>query len=256
MPLRDFQIYGPAMIAVNFGGHIPISPHLSGFASGAPLTQLSDLGLCTDAINIHLNFRHKNIMTDAYGPEIPIDQQWMLADAVVTTRLIHWNPEILELCLREAMGGGADPTSATDSAGSCNLAGTIMGGGNQAPKFNEPFVPGSGYHYVSLNIIPQPNIGTLPWRFPSSYLTGRPVIIPIGTERTIAECTWRAIPYGVVPNQASVILSGFPSPGGTFIPGLTITTVVSRPDANAIGTSIEPVFVWDHTLDEAIIGGP
>ncbi len=276
---RQYQIFGPAMVCVNFGAHVPFvavpDPAegrfglIAGGQFGASITGFSDLGLCVDQINIQPTFRHHDVKTDAFGTDIPIDQQFMLADCTIRTRLVHWDADIMELCLRESTAGGFDPTG-TGPAGILANAGSIMGGGCPAAIPGIPFVPASGYHYVSLNILPSPALpNSLPWRFPASYLTKTPVIIPLGTGRSIVDCTWRAIPYSVAGDQDPVVLSGVAAGGshhdpvtGASLPYLSIQTVITRTDDTSVtpSGSIPPgsiiqnneqfsIFLWDHTPD-------
>lgn len=236
---RSFQIFGEAMVRVAFGAHVkPI-------ASGA-FINVFDLGLLSEPARIHLNFRHQDIKTDSFGPDIPIDQQFMLADATIQTRLVHYDNDVLEICMREATGGGGDPTSATQPAGTLAVAGTIMGGGATAPSANQPSLPASGEHYIELSIIPG-NSRSKPWRFPTAYLSQQPVIMPLGTEHSIVECVWRAIPYSIQKDHEitiSGILKSGPLTGG--FGSLRITPLVesSIPDS----PSAAPL-LWDHALE-------
>lgn len=243
------------MVCVNFGAHVPVidqfgNPEFSGIGL---LTRFSNLGLCVDAIDIRINFLHQDVKTDGYGPAIPIDKQWMLADAHIRTRLIHYDADILELCMRETCAGGDNPTGA-EAAGGLAFPGLPMGGGALPAERNTPFIPNSGYHFVSLNIIPSaitpPN--TLPWRFPAAYIAEKPIIFPLGTQRSIVDIHWHAIPYGVLSEALVADLSG--SIFKTF-------TALTIPDGIALNLTSElgfssgqpPIWLFDHTADQAIV---
>ena len=58
----------------------------------------------------------------------------------------------------------------------------------------------AGNRYISLNIF-SPSEGKH-WRFYHTYLTGPPVVFPMGTRKSIVACNWRAIPYTIDPWQA------------------------------------------------------
>lgn len=266
---RSYQIFGPAMVCVNFGAHVPVVDILQfqGEVAAekaaddaaqeldfATLTRFSDLGLTVDAVDIRVNFLHADVKADSYGPAVPVDKQWVYADAHIRTRLIHYDPDILELCLREACAGGENPTGAL-TAGGFALAGLSMGGGGLPAERNFPFIPNSGYHFVSLNIIPSviaPN--SLPWRFPAAYISQKPIIMPLGTQRSIVDIHWHAIPYGVMSQAQVAQLSGG---------NLNIFTAATIPDVSANQALLDDfsgkfnsglsVWLFDHTADHAVV---
>lgn len=203
---RDFVINGETLVRVKGG------MHTSTFQSGN-ISTITELGLTTDQIRVIPRFIHKDIRVDDFGPEIPAEVMQYLADVIIKTNLIHYDPIILDTCLAESQ------TWATGTfAGTLAPAGSVLG--NNLPLFS------SGCHYISLNLS-SPVLG-LPWRFPTSYLTGPPVEIPMGTDATIVKCNWRAIPY--TTSLPSVI-----SPG---------TGVIFDGSANSSGRVL-----WDHKVD-------
>ena len=64
-----------------------------------------------------------------------------------------------------------------------------MGGGN--PLYS------AGNSYIALGILSP--VGNIPWRFYASYLTGNPITYPLGTEKSLVQMNWRAIPYAQDP---------------------------------------------------------
>ena len=79
-----------------------------------------------------------------------------------------------------------------------------------------------------------------PWRFPTAYLTNRPMELPLGTSRSLVILNWRAIPYKP-PTRPTVIseaiVVGLRPPVVT-----TITRFGDAPDVSSDG-----VVLWDHS---------
>jgi len=168
---RNYQISGESMV------YVKGDPN-SGIAS------LSELGLPYDAIQVTVNPLHKDVKLDAWGGETgpPNDIQVMLADVTLVINLIHYDPNILDACMRESMGG-------TATIGTVTRAGRLLGGGVARLTV--------GNHFIGLNIA-APQSGK-PYRFYTAYLTTNPVMIPLGTEKSIVKTSWRAIPYSTDP---------------------------------------------------------
>lgn len=153
--------------------------------SSTAIGSLQELGLAQGPINISFDYRSKDVSPDAWGNEIPNDVQSFLSAATITMDLIHYDPNILEVCLTESLAGAP-------AAGQQNHAGALMGNGQ--PRFTGGQ---NGNHFIGLNLASP--IGQIPWCFLFSYLQGNPVSIPLGTEKSITRCTWRAIPYSTDP---------------------------------------------------------
>jgi hypothetical protein len=184
---RQYQIFGEAMVRVKFGAHVPEPT-------------LSDLGLSHDAIAINFTLHHRPVKIDNFGPIIPVDNLWMLEDAQIIMNLVHWDANVVDQCLAECGAGSANPiTNPPAEPGYMAAAGTPLGGG--VPAF------ASGYHYVGLNIIPGPDTSDL-WRFPACFLTQHPIVLPLGTKRSVLQLRWQAIPYQPVSNYNSTPISG------------------------------------------------
>jgi len=222
---RDWQITGECMTLVRFGDHFPSNISNILDLSSPPTTNLCELGLASEGVTITPRYIHKDINITDFGPEIPTEVMWMLADVTVRQRLIHFDPDVLDICLSEAMGGGGtfrygvttESLDGRNTATAMPPAGTLLGNGL-------PLLA-SGNHFISLNL--STVSPTLPWHFPAAYLIGQPVVVPLGTEKQMVDVTWRCIPY--VP-----IL-----PGGYN--GYTSGTKIEQLSSGS--------FLWDRDLD-------
>jgi hypothetical protein len=166
---RDFLINGESMVSVK-------GPQ------GSAIASISQLGLTVSPIRVTLDVRHRDINLDAWGGEIPADTQFMLAAASISMDLVHVDRDVLSACIKLGMAGAG---GVGNNEGQLARAGLRMGGG--LARF------ASGNNYIGLNI--SSPVLALPYRFYFAYLTGTPVDIPLGTEKSIIVCNWRAIPY-------------------------------------------------------------
>lgn len=202
---RSYQIAGETLVYVKFGAHI--SPSVSNIvASGSARSNLCQFALASEYITVTPRFIHEDVKTDDFGPNIPAELMWMMGDVTIDIPAIHYDSTVLDICMAESMGGayltgGLFPVAAGLMQGAGNLI------GNGVPLL------ASGNHFISLSLV-QANV-LLPLRFPSAILTGPAVRTPLGTQKSIAQTTWRAIPYaapqltitgGVAPGE--VISSG------------------------------------------------
>ncbi len=163
---RDFHINGPALVKVFFGEHVSTSG-----------TLFQELGLTEGQINVVPHFFHKDIYVDDFGPNCPPEVMWQLASVDINMTMIHFDKETLRICVNESMAGSSD--------------GTLVGAGNTLghglPLFS------SGNHLIDLTITSPDE--QEPYHFFATYLLGPPYKYPMGTEVTIVDMTWRAIPY-------------------------------------------------------------
>lgn len=154
-----------------------------------------ELGLSTEPIRIIPKLRHLDIRTDDFGTDVPAEVLSNCLEAYVMMQLVHFDRDILEICVAEANGGmgfrNPDGTPAI-SMGVCGSAGTPMGGGK---PLGDP-----ANHYTMLFL---ECLEGQPWRFPSCYIMGDPFEIPVGTAATIVQLAWRAIPYKPLIGGAS-----------------------------------------------------
>mgnify|MGYP001608992929 FL=1 len=106
---RDFIINGETLVKVKG-------------SSSSSISTLSELGLAEKEVTISPRFYHSEMRADDFGPNIPPEVMWMLADVQIAMTLVHFDRAVLEACISESMGGS---TFGVFLAG----AGTPMGGG-------------------------------------------------------------------------------------------------------------------------------
>lgn len=216
---RDYQVNGECLISVRGGDHL----------SGGIGQFLTQLGL-TDregVVKITPTWVHRDVKVDDYGPEIPAELQWQMAQARVSMTLVHYDRSVLDQCIGEAMGGSAD-----QSLDIGFRAGTLAPAGQTFGRFKPMFA--SGNHYIQVNLS---SLTTYPWRFRSCVLEGPPLEIPLSTKRSHVRLSWRAIPYTTVQ-----LMSGL----GTLLSlasGLVVDGIIFR-SGNEISSS--GVVLWDH----------
>lgn len=181
---RDYFISGESLVLVK------------GRADSA-IGSLAQLGLTDGPIRLTFESRYLEIQVDAWGGEIPAEIQYKLSAVQISMNLVHFDRDVLDVCLLESMGGA--PT-----LGTTGRAGARMGNG--LPRFAAGGVLGN--HFIGLNITSP--VAAKPWRFFYTYLVGPPMEFPLGTERSIVTLNWRAIPYAVDPYNGG--LGAFGSP--------------------------------------------
>lgn len=195
---RNYNINGPAMVSVLGGRHLKLlGGDLGLLGSVAPV----ELGLSAGDVRVEPRFYHRDIHVDAFGDKVPAEVEWKLADVSISAKLIHYDPQVLDVCLTEAMGGGGFAVGQEWRPGIMGPAGTMLG------KNKELFA--SGCHYMAL-VIASP-YQQRPQYFPTCYLSERPLILPVGTNVTAAEVNWRYIPYAPQPGTSSPTGSTTPS---------------------------------------------
>ena len=147
--------------------------------AGSQIATLLDLGTSEDQVTWSPRFYHDPVIVGGtYGPSVPVDFQFMLADAIITMNLVYYDQAILEACIQESCAGGS-------AVGTMPRAGTLMGG--QIARFT------SGNHFIGLNLTSP--VESKPYRFLAAYLTGQPLNYPIGPKRSVVQLNWHAIPY-------------------------------------------------------------
>ncbi len=175
--VRRFVVNGESMISVKG-------------AVDTPIATLTELGLTDGPIVVTPTFKHMDISVDTWGSAphggIPPEIQAFLMDVTVQMSLVHYDPLVLDYCESCSIGAGSDGVG----PGVMTRAGTLMGG--NAARF------AAGNNYISLNI--SSPVEATPWRFLTTYITGQPAVrYPLGTERSVVQLTWRAIPYTTDP---------------------------------------------------------
>ncbi len=195
---RAYQINGAALVMVKGNGAFatPSSPTVA---------VLHELGLSKDQIEIIPKWKHEDIFIDDFGPNVPAEVMWMLAEVTIRMKLIHYDRTVLKACIIESMGGGTE--------GVMQPAGLPMGGGVAVLQ--------PGNHYISLGIL-SPRLND-PWRFRATYLDSQPLEIPVGTEASVVYCSWRAIPYTLAGDGYFVTGSqNDPAPGELISSGTVL----------------------------------
>lgn len=178
---RNFYINGESMITV-------VGPPTSAIATA------TQLGLAPDPIRVTLIEHSKPLIVDAYGQDNIVDEQVFGGDALINMTLVHFDPVILAECVRLAW-----PSSTAE--GQLGRAGTRRGNG-VAPQT-------AGSSMINLNI--SSPVAGLPYNFPTTWLADHPVMIPLGTEKSLVQLIWKANAYAVDPWGA--VTPGFGSLG-------------------------------------------
>lgn len=124
-----------------------------------------ELGYSQDKIQVQLEFHHKDIYVDDFGPQVPALVLQMLSEAKIVMTLVYWDQDILRNALRDAMALSTG-------------IGTFAGAG-------KPLSPGE-------LTIASPT-AALPWTFAKAYLTERPYELPLGNEYSALKLSWRAV---------------------------------------------------------------
>lgn len=168
---RDYNINGPVLVTVTNN------------VIGTGI----ELGVCSSQVIVSPTFYHKELYSDDFGNMVPPEHLWMGADAIIEMSLVHYDDQVLYQCLAQSMGG----SKINSLAG----FGKPMGGGQARGA--------AGNHYIKLTLA-SPDLGQ-PWVFPSAFLYQRPMMLPLGVERSLVTLTWRAVPYGQPDDDGDVI---------------------------------------------------
>lgn len=147
------------------------------FINGETMVSVNgaQLGLSEGPVVVSLNLHHLDIKVNSFG-DVPPECQFMLAEANVRMTLVHVDRGVLDTAIASSMGGA--------SIGQMPRAGTRMSG-----------------NYISLSI--SSPVGSKPWTFPSAFMTQSPMEFPLGAERSLIVCTFRAIPHVADPATAA-----------------------------------------------------
>jgi len=153
-------------------------------ASAIP--SLSELGLSESPIVITPTFKHKPIVLDAWGSEVPAEIQFKLSYVTVSMNLIHFDRTVLSAVIMESMGGAL-------TEGTLTRAGTRLG--NNAARF------ALNNHFIGLNL--SSPVAGIPYRFLSAFLTDPLQLPPMGTEKSITPLTFQCIAYQPDPYNSA-----------------------------------------------------
>jgi hypothetical protein len=233
---RQFVLNGETIAEVRGGVHM----------SGAAIGVMSELGLSVGQVTIEPQINFKSVYVNDFGPDVPPDVLTMLSSVKISMTLIHYDPEVLDICIGESMGNSIpNLVENSDAEGGFvqYVGGTLAGAGTPLGGLKRIF--DSGWHYISLNLSSQ--VLGQPWTFPKCYLNRQPVKIPIGTELSQVYMEWTALPYfdpymsgngGFGPATAGVL------PYPTQISGGPTTTYSLRGDIPSSGA-----ILWTRVRD-------
>lgn len=179
---RNFVVYGEFIVSV----------------SGTFFDEIEELGLTAEPVRIVPIYNHRDIPTDGFGPNVPVETLWNMGECLIYMTLVNYDTNVLGRCYRASMGGGnPDFVDEDNLDGFMGPAGIPMGGGAGIGQ--------GGNYYTSLHLYPTQDGAYEPYRFRACYLNSQPLEIPIGTERTLVRLGWRCIPY-----QKLVVTAGVP----------------------------------------------
>lgn len=187
---------------------------------------LWELGLAEKEVTIEFQTKYAEIKADDFGPDVPANLMSVLSTATIDMTLVHYDRWVLDSCIAESMGGSTLTATYPQKVLPGTLAGTFLGAGTLMGTRGDP--QASGNHWISLNLT-SPNIN-YPWHFPTTYLEGPPLEIPLGTKRSLVKLRWRALPYaGLSAHYSSVAIGA----GGN-----------QKEELKSAGATL-----FDHTLD-------
>ena len=246
---RDFYVANEVMVAVKLGQHWS-GVSTVGATSGSYITSLTQLGLTAKPVRILPRYYHTDIHADDFGPRVPAELMYNLAEVRVQTELVHYDSLLARICWAESQAGATRPLNTNGvpgpvpNEGFLAPAGSLQGNG--LPRF------ASGNYYIGLNLITGPQ--TLDWRFYSAVLTEAPWELPIGSEKSVLVMNWRCIPYRPIINTSvgNTITVGAGNNAidlsGNIIGG-TGTYVFNAPGIVFSEVSSSGVQLYDHLLD-------
>lgn len=138
----------------------------------------SIFALSDSPIRVVPTWRYQAINVDTFGPFIPPEKQYFLAQVNIRFNAVFFDNTLLQYAIAKSMGGAPAP-------GTMVRAGTRMGGGNN----------------LFVLRLTSPLLG-IPWRFLSCHLAEQPFEIPLGTERSLVSLNFEAFPYTADPSTA------------------------------------------------------
>lgn len=185
--IRSYFIYGEFIASV----------------SGNWFSDITQLGLTAEPVRIVPVYSHRDIYTDGFGPNVPVDTLWNLGECLLYMTLVNFNVVTLGTCMRAAMGGGN-----LDLNDDTNLQG-FMGPTGRPLGFGRP-IGAANNNYTTIHLYPTGDSPYYPYRFLACYLNSQPLEIPLGTERSLVRVCFRVIPYqpltledGTTPQEVS-----------------------------------------------------
>lgn len=152
-------------------------------------TDFFELGLTQDSTNITLNFAHQDVYTDDYSPGAPAEiLTGMFRDAIIDMTLVHYDDAVLETCLNLSIGATTFGASGRPGTPMGKWKGVLEDGCLFTTLYLQPAIR------FEISVLGVRDQQELPWRFFFAYLTGS-ARYPIGTEKSLVQLQWRAVPY-------------------------------------------------------------
>jgi hypothetical protein len=149
------------------------------FVNGETLVTIngSELGLASDPVTVTLDSKYLDIKVNSFG-DVPPEVQFMLTEAQIHMTLVNFDRTVLDTALALSQGG-------TSTVGQMVSAGTLMGANS---------------NFFSLRL--QSPVAVKPWTFGHAYMVDA-FDFPLGVERSLVTCTFRALPYVADPKTAA-----------------------------------------------------
>lgn len=199
---RQFNIAGQTMVQIVgpagslFAGTFAWNGSATGVLGGG-----AQLGLSVKPIEVTIDIISDPVIVNAYGPDNPIDEQVFGGTGMLRMELVHFDPVMLGEVVR--LSRGANPTGAALAAteGTLNTAGSLRGNNS---------LLGSATNSLMTVSLTSPVGNFLPYTFHACYLRERPIVFPLGAERTIVQLTWNALAYTIDPWNAGAGSLGIP----------------------------------------------
>lgn len=233
---RSFVVTGETMLSVKGGQHY----------SGLPIALVSQLGLSLGNVTYTPTFKTRDMIVDDFGPNVPAAVQTMMSEIIVSTTLVNYDEDVLNILMDEAMGGGG--WAFTQGA-----AGSFTGQGKPLDGGRNIFM--SGNHMISLNILNMSTLtavnngvnvtgvattsGTINTiRVRNAYLLNQ-VQFPLGNKVQAVNVQFRGLPY-----QAPLIqVSGNPlNASGAVTIGNNVFRMRRQPTSSG-------AVLWDSITD-------
>lgn len=172
---RGFQIFGEFIVEV----------------SGNLFLDKEQLGLTVEPARVVPRYNHREVVTDDFGPDVPVEILFNMADAIIYLSLVHYDSDVLDKCMRAAMGGGGADSGNSDGDGAMD---GFMGPAGRPLGFARALGTAANF-FTTVYLTPADDATIRPYRFKACYLNSHPFELPYGTARSIAKIAWKCIPY-------------------------------------------------------------
>lgn len=167
---RTYYVTGETIVKLKGGDHLQ--------SFGMSGSSVVTLGVTDQPISVTQRFRHQDIYSDKTERDIGADVMWKNSDILLNMNLIHFDNDLVEVALSEAMDG----YSTTDN--SKGIPGGMLG--HNIPLYS------SGCRFMSVGLTSSVTSGRV---FYCCYLAEQPYTIPLGTTRSSLRLNFRAFRY-------------------------------------------------------------